>query len=147
MDAVFFVVTLALYFAAAVSFLADLLWPSDVLSNLSLGMTATGFASHTIALGARMSVATEVSLPGFQEALSFFSWISHIAEVGWNNWSRPETETTAYYAEYKCTGLGFKPKNRVKWAHQLTDKEAEIYTVENVFAGKLTIEYVNFWKK
>lgn len=72
---------------------------------------------------------------------------SHIAEVGWNNWSRPETETTAYYAEYKCSGLGFKPKNRVKWAHQLTDKEAEIYTVENVFAGKLTIEYVNFWKK
>ena len=38
-------------------------------------MTATGFASHTIALGARMSGATEVSLPGFQEALSFFSWV------------------------------------------------------------------------
>ena len=48
------------------------------------------------------------------------------------HWSRPETETTAYYAEYKCVGLGFKPQNRVKWAHQLTDKEAEIYTMENI---------------
>ena len=72
---------------------------------------------------------------------------NHIAEVGWNNWSRPETETTAYYAEYKCTGFGFKPQNRVKWAHQLTDKEAEIYTMENIFAGKLNVEYLNFWKK
>jgi cytochrome c-type biogenesis protein CcsB len=75
MAAVFFMVTMALYFAAAVCFLAYLLRPSEVLSNVSLGMTATGFASHTIALGARMSGATEVSLPGFQEALSFFSWV------------------------------------------------------------------------
>jgi cytochrome c-type biogenesis protein CcsB len=75
MAAVFFMVTMALYFAAAISFLAYVLRPSEVLSNVSLGMTATGFASHTIALGARMSGATEVSLPGFQEALSFFSWM------------------------------------------------------------------------
>jgi len=75
MAAVFFMVTMGLYFAAAVCFLAYLLRPSEVLSNVSLGMTATGFASHTIALGARMSGATEVSLPGFQEALSFFSWV------------------------------------------------------------------------
>ena len=73
MAAVLFMVTMALYFVAAVSFLAYVLRPSEVMSNLSLGMTATGFASHTIALGARMSGATEVSLPGFQEALSFFS--------------------------------------------------------------------------
>jgi cytochrome c-type biogenesis protein CcsB len=75
MAAVLFMVTMALYFAAAVSFLAYVLRPSETLANVSLGMTATGFASHTIALGARMSVATEVSLPGFQEALSFFSWM------------------------------------------------------------------------
>ena len=75
MGAVFFVVTMALYFAATVSFLAYLLRPSETLSNVSLGVTATGFAAHTLALGARMSGATEVSLPGFQEALSFFSWM------------------------------------------------------------------------
>jgi cytochrome c-type biogenesis protein CcsB len=75
MAAVLFMVTMVLYFAAAVSFLAYVLRPSETLANVSLGMTATGFASHTIALGARMSGATEVSLPGFQEALSFFSWV------------------------------------------------------------------------
>jgi len=75
MAAMFFVVTLTLYFAATVSFLAYLLWPSEVLSYGSLGLTATGFASHTIALGAGMIGATEVSQPGFHEALSFFSWV------------------------------------------------------------------------
>ena len=75
MGAVFFVVTMTLYFGATVSFLAYLLKPSETLSNVSLGVTATGFAAHTLALGARMSEATDVSLPGFQEALSFFSWM------------------------------------------------------------------------
>jgi cytochrome c-type biogenesis protein CcsB len=75
MAAMFFVVTMALYFAATVSFLAYLLWPSEALSNVSLGMTATGFASHTIALGAGMIGGTDLSQPGFHEALSFFSWV------------------------------------------------------------------------
>jgi cytochrome c-type biogenesis protein CcsB len=75
MAAVFFVVTMVLYFAATVSFLAYLLWPSEALSKVSLSMTAIGFASHTIALVARMIGATDVSPPGFHEALSFFSWM------------------------------------------------------------------------
>jgi cytochrome c-type biogenesis protein CcsB len=75
MVATFFAVTMALYFAATVSFLAYLLWPSEALSNVSLGMTATGFASHTIALGAGMIGGTDLSQPGFYEALSFFSWV------------------------------------------------------------------------
>ena len=73
MAAMFFVVTMALYFAATISFLAYLLWPSEGLSNVSLGMTATGFASHTVALGAGMIGVTEVSTPGFHVALSFLS--------------------------------------------------------------------------
>ena len=75
MAAMFFVVTMALYFAATVSFLIYLLWPSEVLANVSLGMTATGFAAHTVALGAGMIGATDISSPGFHEALSFFSWM------------------------------------------------------------------------
>src|SRR4026209_1158155 len=75
MAAMFFVVTMALYFAATVSFLAYLLRPSEVLANISLGMTATGFASHTIALGAGMIGGAEISTPGFYEALSFFYWV------------------------------------------------------------------------
>lgn len=75
MAAMFFMVTMALYFAATVSFLAYLLWPSDALSKASLGMTAIGFAAHTIALVARMVGTADVSPPGFHEALSFFSWM------------------------------------------------------------------------
>ena len=75
MAAMFFVVTMALYFAATVSFLAYLLWPSEALSKASLGMTAVGFAAHTIALVARMVGTADVSPPGFHEALSFFSWM------------------------------------------------------------------------
>jgi pectinesterase len=72
---------------------------------------------------------------------------NHIIDVGWNNWSRPETEKTTFYGEYKCTGTSFKPQNRVKWAHQLTEKEVENYTMENIFSGKLNTEYTNFWHR
>ena len=74
MAAMFFVVTMVLYFAATISFLAYLLWPSEALSKVSLGMTAIGFASHTAALVPRMFGSTDISPPGFHEALSFFSW-------------------------------------------------------------------------
>ena len=69
MAAMLFVVTMALYFAATVAFLAYLLWPSEILANVSLGVTATGFAAHTIALGAGMIGGTDISTPGFYEAL------------------------------------------------------------------------------
>src|SRR5690242_4639928 len=75
MAAVFFMVTMALYFAATVSFLALLVRRADVLSTVSLTITAVGFATHTIALVARMLGATGVSTPSFHEALSFFSWM------------------------------------------------------------------------
>lgn len=59
---------------------------------------------------------------------------NHIVPQGWENWSKPEAEKTAFYAEYNCSGEGFKPKERVKWSYQLTKKEAKKYTVENVFS-------------
>jgi pectinesterase len=58
-----------------------------------------------------------------------------VTPEGWNNWSNPENEKTAYYAEYKNTGDGADTKGRVAWAKQLTDKEAKEYTVENIFAA------------
>jgi pectinesterase len=58
-----------------------------------------------------------------------------IAAAGWDNWSNPENEKTAYYAEYKNTGEGAGYTNRVSWSKQLTDKEAKEYTVENIFAS------------
>ncbi len=75
MAAVWFMVTMVLYFAATVSFLAYLLRRSEALSKVSLGITAVGFVSHTIALVTRMVEAAEPSPPSFHEALSFFSWM------------------------------------------------------------------------
>lgn len=56
-----------------------------------------------------------------------------IKPEGWNNWNNPENEKTAYYAEYKNTGSGYQPGKRVDWSHQLTDKEAQNYTIEKIF--------------
>jgi cytochrome c-type biogenesis protein CcsB len=68
-------ITLALYFVATVSFLAYLLRRSEALSKVSLGITAAGFTTHTIALVTRMVATTTPSPPSFHEALSFFSWM------------------------------------------------------------------------
>jgi pectinesterase len=59
---------------------------------------------------------------------------SHIRPEGWNNWSKPEREKTARFAEYKCTGPGADRSKRVPWSRELTDAEAAEYTAENVLA-------------
>ncbi|MCE7054382.1 pectinesterase family protein [Algoriphagus sp. AGSA1] len=61
---------------------------------------------------------------------------SHIKPEGWHNWSKPHAEQTAFYAEYGSTGPGAKAAERVSWSHQLTEDEAEIYTVKAVLAGE-----------
>lgn len=58
-----------------------------------------------------------------------------IAAEGWNNWGNAENEKTTFYAEYKNTGEGADAKGRAPWGKQLTDKEAKVYTAENVLAN------------
>ena len=60
---------------------------------------------------------------------------NRIAAVGWDNWGNPENEKTAFFAEYNCTGEGFKPKERASWTHQLTKSEAEKYTLKNILGN------------
>ncbi|MBE6287164.1 MAG: pectin esterase [Mediterranea massiliensis] len=50
-----------------------------------------------------------------------------IKPEGWNNWRNAENEKTARYAEYENQGKGAMRKERVKWAKQLTSKEALKY--------------------
>lgn len=59
---------------------------------------------------------------------------THIVPTGWHNWDNAENEKTAYYAEYECTGAGASTNNRVDWSHQLTEKEASTYTLEQIFS-------------
>lgn len=54
---------------------------------------------------------------------------------GWDNWGKKSNEETTSYVEYKNTGKGADPKNRVKWMKQLNDTEAKAYTYAIVFKG------------
>ncbi|WP_455672921.1 pectinesterase family protein [Phocaeicola sp.] len=65
----------------------------------------------------------------------------HIVPAGWHNWKNPDNEKTARYAEYKNTGEGADVSQRVGWSKQLTKKEAEAVTVENLFCT-----HDNMWK-
>ena len=51
----------------------------------------------------------------------------HIRPEGWHNWGKTENERTARYAEYGSKGDGASVAGRVKWAKQLTKKEAAQY--------------------
>ncbi|MCB0494713.1 MAG: pectin esterase [Cyclobacteriaceae bacterium] len=61
---------------------------------------------------------------------------THIVPAGWHNWSKPEAEKDAYYAEYNCYGKGAATDKRANWAHQLTKKEAKDYTIDRVLGDK-----------
>lgn len=57
----------------------------------------------------------------------------HILKEGWHNWGKPYAEKTTFYAEYGSKGPGAVSKGeRVKWSHQLKEKELKNYTPENV---------------
>ena len=68
----------------------------------------------------------------------------HIRTEGWENWSKPEAEKTAFYAEYNCSGIGFQPQKRVSWSRQLTKKESEKYTTEAVLGIEFTHQIQSF---
>jgi len=55
-----------------------------------------------------------------------------VRPAGWDNWRDPAREKTARYAEFNSTGPGANPPARVKWARQLTGRESEAITVEQV---------------
>jgi len=57
---------------------------------------------------------------------------AHIKPEGWNNWGDTANEATAFFAEYKSTGDGYKAGQRQPWSKQLTDEQAKEYTVEKV---------------
>ena len=58
-----------------------------------------------------------------------------IRAEGWHNWSKPQAEQTAFYAELGSTGLGASPSTRVSWAKPLTVAAAAVLTPDKVLAG------------
>jgi pectinesterase len=60
-------------------------------------------------------------------------WLGdHIITEGWNNWKNPANEATARFSEYKSSGPGASPLQRVKWSKQLSDDEVKKYTIKNI---------------
>ncbi|MEE1944657.1 pectinesterase family protein [Pedobacter sp. KR3-3] len=58
-----------------------------------------------------------------------------IKAEGWDNWGKESNQQTAYYAEYKSTGPGANPTGRVKWSHQLDEKQVQEYTLAKILNG------------
>ncbi|WP_294246392.1 pectinesterase family protein [uncultured Chryseobacterium sp.] len=59
-----------------------------------------------------------------------------IKPEGWHNWSKPDAEKTAFYAEMNSQGEGADVSKRVPWSHQLNGSERKKYTAENILKGK-----------
>lgn len=55
----------------------------------------------------------------------------HIRPEGWHHWQK-EREQTARYMEYNNSGPGADTRSRVPWSRQLTKKEAQKITMEEV---------------
>lgn len=64
---------------------------------------------------------------------------SHIVKEGWDPWKGdnmfPEKEKTVFYAEYNSTGPGANADARAAWSIQLTARDREKYTLENILSG------------
>eukprot|EP00244_Chara_vulgaris_P005904 TRINITY_DN2266_c0_g1_i2.p2 TRINITY_DN2266_c0_g1~~TRINITY_DN2266_c0_g1_i2.p2 ORF type:complete len:387 (+),score=54.45 TRINITY_DN2266_c0_g1_i2:190-1350(+) len=52
-----------------------------------------------------------------------------IAPTGWDNWGKPTD--AIFYGEYKCYGEGAVTGRRVRWAYQLTDRQARPFLSSN----------------
>ena len=55
---------------------------------------------------------------------------------GWDNWSNPDREKTARYAEYQNRGPGADPSKRAAWTRQLEEEEAATLTPANILIGE-----------
>ncbi|WP_418262169.1 pectinesterase family protein [Flavobacterium faecale] len=57
----------------------------------------------------------------------------HIKPEGWHNWSKPEAEETAFYAEYQSKGAGGNTISRVSWSRVLSPAQFESYNLKTIF--------------
>lgn len=60
---------------------------------------------------------------------------AEVVPQGWSLWGRSSEAPQAYYAEYKNTGPGANPSERVSWSHQLTAAQAAHYMPKVFLAG------------
>ena len=59
----------------------------------------------------------------------------HIMPQGWAKWNNNDNHKTARYTEYNNFGPGAATMQREDWTIQITDEQAKIYTLKNVFGN------------
>ena len=99
---------------------------------------AHGFVFRDSKITGELGVKVYLGRPWRNYARTVFLGTEMSAVVrpeGWHNWSKPEAEKTASYAEFDSKGEGSSPKTRVPWARALTAEEAAALTPEKVLAG------------
>ncbi len=68
--------------------------------------------------------------------------LENIHSSGWRSWNADET---SFYAEYNCSGEGSDTSKRVAWSHQLTDEQAQAYTMEQIFSASSSTSFSQDW--
>ena len=61
--------------------------------------------------------------------------------AGWSTWN----VTPALYAEYRCTGPGSDTGSRISISRQLTDEQAQKYTLKTIFSAESNPRYAFDW--
>jgi pectinesterase len=88
--------------------------------------------------GNAKTVQTYLGRPWRPYGSSIFigTWMNEVIRpAGWNNWSKPEREKTARFAEYASTGPGANTASRVGWAKTSSAPTLEDYSVARVLGG------------
>jgi pectinesterase len=97
-----------------------------------------GFVFRDCKITGDASVTTYLGRPwrGYGAVAFINTEMSNVVRPeGWHNWDQPEREYTSRYCEFGSSGEGARPTKRVRWAKELTEASAAIFTVENVLAG------------
>ena len=107
----------------------------------------TGYVFYNCRILTNDGVMTDLGRPWrpYAKVVYYNCWLDKgVKPEGWDNWRDPNREKTAFYAEYKSSGPGVNPAARVKWSHQLTDKEAKKFLPKNFMKvdGKTTDKWL-----
>jgi pectinesterase len=97
-----------------------------------------GYVFHRCTITGEPSVRTFLGRPwrDYGSATFLDTEMSEVVRPeGWNNWQKPERESTARYAEYGSTGPGADWNARVAWARKLNTDEASRLAMDTVLGG------------
>lgn len=69
---------------------------------------------------------------------------AHILSEGWHNWDKSDAEKSTYFAEFQNYGNGSDTKQRVKWSHRISKKEAKKFDKKNILKDSKKTNWYEF---